>query len=174
MSTHRALVLKSTSEPLSITILPIPTPTPGSVTIRVLAQAIVPYLRAVLTGVLPYTLSTPLIPGANCIGRIHAVGPDAISLTPGQLVFCDMTVRARDDPDKAILMGLHGGIGEEKKLMEGVWRDGSFAEYARWPVENVHVIDEEVVCKKLGYSVEDLCGISSKLLKHLILTILTT
>ena len=101
-----------------------------------------------------------MIPGANCIGRIHDVGPDATILKPGQLVLCDITVKARDDPDVSILMGLHGGAAP--KLMEGEWRDGSFAEYAKFPLENVFLLDEEVMFGKLGYEVEDLCAIPGK------------
>ncbi|EXJ81500.1 hypothetical protein A1O1_07564 [Capronia coronata CBS 617.96] len=40
--------------------------------------------------------------------------------------------------------------------MVGDWRNGSYAEYARWPLENVHVLDEEKLVMKLGYSVHDL------------------
>ena len=75
-------------------------------------------------------------------------------------MLCDITVAARDDPDSVILMGLHGGAAP--KLMEGEWRDGSFAEYAKFPLENVYALDEDVVCGKLGYSIEDLCSIPGK------------
>jgi hypothetical protein len=52
-------------------------------------------------------------------------------------------------------MGLEGSAA--KKLMEGEWRDGSFAEYAKFPLENVFALDEDVLLNKLGYSIEDLC-----------------
>jgi hypothetical protein len=57
-------------------------------------------------------------------------------------------------------MGMHGG--NAMKLMEGEWRDGSYAEYAKFPLENVFPLDEEVLLRKLGYGVEDLSGIPSK------------
>jgi threonine dehydrogenase-like Zn-dependent dehydrogenase len=63
--------------------------------------------------------------------KVHAVGPDVITLKPGQLVLCDQTVRARQAPELSILMGFHGGGA--KGLMGGEWRNGSFAEYARFP-----------------------------------------
>lgn len=74
---------------------------------------------------------------------------------------CDFTVAARDDPHSVMLMGLHGGAAPT--LMQGEWRDGSFAEYAKFPLENVFVLDEEVVCGKLGYTVEDLCSIPGEI-----------
>jgi D-arabinose 1-dehydrogenase-like Zn-dependent alcohol dehydrogenase len=151
MATHRALVLKSTSEPLSLDTIPIPTATSGAVVVRVLGSYILPYLSSVVNGPLP------MIPGANCIARVHSIGPDSITLTPGQLVLCDITVRARDDPNLAILMGLEGSAA--KKLMEGEWRDGSFAEYAKFPLENVFALDEDVLLNQLGYSIEDLCSL---------------
>lgn len=162
MATHHALVLKSTSEPLSLDTRPIPTAVSGSVVVKVLGLSIVPYLHAILDGTLPYPITTPMVPGSSCIARIHSTGPDAVALTPGQLVYCDMTVRARDDPNLAILMGLHGGAA--MKLMEGEWRDGTYAEYAKFPTENVFPLNEEILFGKLGYSIEDLCAIPGKAL----------
>jgi D-arabinose 1-dehydrogenase-like Zn-dependent alcohol dehydrogenase len=161
MATYRALVLKSTSEPLSLDVRPIPTAVPGSVIVKVLGLSVIPYIAAVLDGSLPYAISMPMVPGSSCLARIHSIGPDAISLTPGQLVYCDMTVRARDDPNAAILMGLHGGAAP--KLMDGEWRDGPYAEYAKFPTENVFPLNEEVLLGKFGYSIEDLCALPSKL-----------
>ena len=158
--THGALVLSSLSEPLKLTTLPIPTVVPGSVVVRILGTYVLPYLSSVLDGTLPYTLSLPMIPGANSIGRIHSVGPDAVTLKTGQLVLCDQTVRARDAPELSILMGLHGGGAKE--LMDGEWRNGSFAEYARFPLENVFALDEDRLFGKLKYSVEDLVGLPGK------------
>lgn len=73
---------------------------------------------------------------------------------------CDQTVRARDAPELSILMGLHGGGAKE--LMDGEWRNGSFAEYARFPLENVFALDEDRLFGKLKYSVEDLVGLPGK------------
>ncbi|KAE9370729.1 putative isopropanol dehydrogenase [Stipitochalara longipes BDJ] len=160
MATYRALVLKSTSEPLSLQVHPIPTAVPGSVIVKVLGLSVIPYLHAILDGTLPYSISLPMVPGSSCIARVHTVGPDAISLSPGQLVFCDLTVRARDDPNLAILMGIHGGAAP--KLMDGEWRDGSYAEYAKFPIENIFPLNEEILLGKFGYSIEDLCALPSE------------
>lgn len=43
------------------------------------------------------------------------------------------------------------------KLIEGEWRDGTYAEYAKFPTENVFPLNEEILLGKLGYSIEDLC-----------------
>lgn len=154
---YRALVLESTSEPLAITTRTIPTALPGTAIVKVLGTYVLSYLSDVFDGTLPYTITLPMIPGANCVGRIHSVGKDATSLTEGQLVLCDITVRARDAPELSILMGLHGGGAPS--LMEGEWRDGSFAEYAKFPLENVFALNEERLFGKLGYKIEDLCSL---------------
>ncbi|CZR65710.1 uncharacterized protein PAC_15610 [Phialocephala subalpina] len=163
-ATHRALVLHSTSSPLSLDTLPIPLATPGAVIVKVLGMTIIPYLKDILDGTLPYTITTPMIPGSNCIARIHAVGPDSVSLKEGQLVLCDITVRARDDPNAAILMGMHGGAAPT--LMSGEWRHGTYAEYAKFPLENIFPLNEDILFGKLGYKVEDLCSVSNYLVPY--------
>lgn len=40
--------------------------------------------------------------------------------------------------------------------MRDVWRDGCFAEYARFPLENCLPLNEDVLCKEMGYTVEEL------------------
>jgi NADPH:quinone reductase-like Zn-dependent oxidoreductase len=133
MATHRALVLHSFLSPLSPETRPIPTPTPGSAIIKALATYILPYQREVSTAARPYTLTLPLVPGNACIGRVAATGPDAVALTPGKLVFADITVSARDSPTDTILMGLHGGSGATTRLMEGEWRDSNLCGIRRVP-----------------------------------------
>ncbi|KAF8860561.1 isopropanol dehydrogenase [Acephala macrosclerotiorum] len=163
-TTHKALVLHSTSRPLSLETLPIPTATPGSVIVKILGCAILPYLKDILNGTLPYAITFPMIPGSNCVARVHSVGPDSVSLTEGQLVLCDITVRARDDPNKAILIGIHGGAA--MGLMEGEWRHGTFAEYAKFPLENVFLLNEDILLGKFGYTIEDLCATSNFLVPY--------
>ena len=160
MATQKALVLKSKVEPLSLRTVPIPAVGPGSVVVRVLGTFILSYLPSILDGSLPYSMTLPLIPGGSSIGRVESVGPDAVSLKPGQLVYCDITIRARDNPNLAILMGLHGEAA--MRLMEGEWRNSTFAQYTKFPLENVFALDEDILCDKLGYSTDDLCAISSK------------
>lgn len=80
----------------------------------------------------------------------------------GQLVAVDPFVRGRDDPNIQILWGFHDGESpESKKLARDVWRDGTYAEYVRAPLENTYALNEEVLCGDVknggfGYSVDDL------------------
>ncbi|KAG0646048.1 hypothetical protein D0Z07_7783 [Hyphodiscus hymeniophilus] len=157
MTTHQALFLSSTTTPPTLQKLPKPTATAGTAIVRVLAVTVVPYMNEILSGVRPYPLSFPLIPGGTAIARIDSVGPDSVSLKPGQLVFCDVTIRARDDPDVQILLGIHGGgYPAAQRLMDGEWRNATWAEFAKFPLENLYAINENVVCNDLGYSVEEL------------------
>jgi NADPH:quinone reductase-like Zn-dependent oxidoreductase len=96
MATQQALVLHSFTSPLSLETRPIPTLTPGSAIIRVLATYILPYQRQVFNAARPVALTLPLVPGNACIGRVEAVGSDAVSLSPGKLVFADIAISARD------------------------------------------------------------------------------
>jgi len=152
--TYRSLVFTDHNSPLTIRTSPLPSSAPqGTAIVRVLAAYIHPYLKAVLSGSLPYVLSPPFTPSSSCIARIHAVGPDATVLRPGQLVLCDLTLRARDDPATMVLQGLHGGSAPS--LMRE-WKDGSYGEYAVFPLENVFALNEALLCGRMGYSVEDL------------------
>jgi NADPH:quinone reductase-like Zn-dependent oxidoreductase len=157
MATHRALILHSRTEPLRLEKTPLPTATSGSAVVRVLAANIVPYQSEILTGIRPYPLSLPMTPGNTAIGRVHEVGPDSVSLTQDQLVYVDITLHARDNPSVSILHGIHGGgYPAAQKLMDGEWRNSTYAEYAKVPLENVYPLNEEVLMNKKGYTIEDL------------------
>lgn len=52
------------------------------------------------------------------------------------------------------------------KLMEGEWRHGSYAEYTKFPLENVFALNEELLLGKLGYTIEDLCSIPGYLVPY--------
>lgn len=98
----------------------------------------------------------PLVIGNAAIGRIAAVGPDATKLAVGQLVFFDTTIRGRDDRGNVILSGITQGFSAgSAKLMGDFWRDGSYAEYMRCPLENLYPLDEEKMTA-LGYEPERL------------------
>lgn len=47
--------------------------------------------------------------------------------------------------------------------MRGEWRDGTFAEYAKVPLENCERLDEERLCGGMGYTVARLAGLSALL-----------
>jgi NADPH:quinone reductase-like Zn-dependent oxidoreductase len=160
MATHKALILCSRDKPLQLVLETRPRPAvkAGEAVIRILAADVVPYMTEILNGSLPYPLSLPMTPGNNAIGRVFEVGPDAVQLTPGQLVLCDISIRARDDPSVSILFGIHGGgYPAAQKLMDGEWRDSSYAEYARFPLENVFPLNEDLLLNEMRYSLSDLC-----------------
>ncbi|MCJ1456229.1 hypothetical protein MMC28_006589 [Mycoblastus sanguinarius] len=42
------------------------------------------------------------------------------------------------------------------KLMEGEWRNGTYAEYPKLPLDNVYPLNEELLTKQMGYTYADL------------------
>ena len=161
---HRALVLNSIEEGFQVKTAPTPKPDPGSAIVKILQTGVLSYHREIYNGQRGYPFPTPLVGGANAIGRIAALGPDAATLQPGQLVFVDMVVRARDDPSVLFLSAIHAGGSEgSQKLMRDVWRDGTFAEYTKVPLENCIPLDETRLCQGLGYSLPDLMYLSTLL-----------
>lgn len=165
--THRALLLPSTSSPLTVQTLPTPQPTPGSAIVRILASSVLSYSRFIYNGKLQYPFPTPLIPGATAIGRVVTLGPDATLLRPNDLVHIDVVIRGRDDPAAVMLSGIiEGNTDGARKLMRGEWRDGTYAEYAKVPLESCTVLDEGRLCGGLGYSIEELAWISPPLVPY--------
>jgi threonine dehydrogenase-like Zn-dependent dehydrogenase len=130
--------------------------------IRVLSAGVLTYADRVYSGRKPYPYPEPFVIGSSAIGRVAAVGPDATSLKPEQLVFFDSFIQGRDNPNSLILHGLSAGFDTaSKKLMEGEWRDGTYAEYAKVPLENCFPLDENRLTGNpaeggLGYSMADL------------------
>jgi NADPH:quinone reductase-like Zn-dependent oxidoreductase len=171
MATHQAIILPEINSPLTLATVATPTPQSGQVLIKVLASPILAYYRAIFTGKLPYPLPLPFTPGVSPIGRIEAIGSDTTSLKPGQLVYVDLTVRARDDPLKeqgtSILQGLFGGVSPEARILsESDWRHGSWAEKQIVPLENVHVLDESLLREQMGYSPARLTWINTLLVPY--------
>jgi len=125
-----------------------------------------------VTGKRPYPYPLPFVPGTSAIGRVYAVGPDATSLKPGQLVHVNCFIRGRDDPTTVFLMGLHEGFTDgSRRLMHGEWRDGTFAEYVKVPLENCFELDEAKMCGKpeeggLGYDAARLAYINQLLVPY--------
>ncbi len=134
----KAAILKSFGTPLAIETVPDPVLGTGEVIVDVAATRMLAYSDEVFSGKRPYLLELPVIPGVGGIGRVHTVGPDATRLRPGDWVYCDPTVRSRDDavsPD-IMLQGLTGGSEGGLKLHR-YYHDGSFAEQIRVPTENL-------------------------------------
>lgn len=171
--THRALVQRVYAQPLQVETLPTPQPTPGSAVVKILVASAMAYMKDIYNGARKYSYPTPLVPGTSAIGRIAAVGEDAVLLTPGQLVFVDCTIRGRDDPGAIILSGFTSGSSKaSRKLMHDAWRDSTYAEYARAPLENCFPLNEALLCGSpsdgggLGYDMARLSYISALLVPY--------
>ncbi|KAI1464970.1 alcohol dehydrogenase GroES domain-containing protein [Daldinia caldariorum] len=162
--TYTGLQFHSSSSPPVLATLPTPIPTAGTVIIKPLYSIIVQYANEIFTNGNPrgYKYPLPLVPGGSCIARVAAVPSDATSLRPGQLVFVELTVRGRDDPNIKILRSFHEGYNEgTRKLMASEeWRNGCWATLFAAPLESVHALDEDVLVGKLGYKLEELGSLS--------------
>ncbi|KAK5309092.1 hypothetical protein LTR70_010613, partial [Exophiala xenobiotica] len=148
--TNTALVLNTRGSPLQLTTQPIPEAVYGSAVLRVLATLVYANARSVFAGQFPTPLTTPVTPSAACIARVHATGPDATSLKEGDLVFCDLFTRSRDDPSVCHLQGYMGG----HESFEKAWTHGAYARYARVPLESCWTLPETILQR---YSCADLC-----------------
>jgi NADPH:quinone reductase-like Zn-dependent oxidoreductase len=134
----KAAILKSLGTPLAIESTPEPALGTGEVIVDVIATRVLSYANEVFSGERKYMLDLPVIPGPGGIGRVRAIGPDATHLQIGEWVFCDPTVRSRDDivsPD-ITLQGWSARDAGGMKLQQH-FRHGSFAEQMRVPTENV-------------------------------------
>jgi threonine dehydrogenase-like Zn-dependent dehydrogenase len=156
-SHHRALVLEAIGQDLQVKTVPCPKPDTGSAIVQILSAGVLSYHREIYDGTRHYDFSTPLVGGISAIGRVVALGPDAVALQEGQLVWVDCVISARDDRDSLFLTAIHGGSNaRSQKLMRDVWRDGTFAEYAKMPLENCIPLDEARLCGALRYTPDDL------------------
>lgn len=133
----KAAILKTFGSNLSIDEIAEPQLGTGEVIVDVVASRVLPYSNEVFSGERQYLLDLPVVPGPGAIGRVRATGPDATHLESGDWVYCDPTVRSRDNvlaPD-ITLQGLsargHGGMRLQK-----YFRDGAWAERMRVPTEN--------------------------------------
>ncbi|KAH9203823.1 hypothetical protein DL95DRAFT_430555 [Leptodontidium sp. 2 PMI_412] len=127
--------------------LPMPQAGPGSAVIKVLASLITPFSKYIHDGSLAvYNLTLPLVPNPGNIGRVHSAGPDSVYLKPGDLVYFNPWIKARDDPTVSIIQGHHGGEGP----------NGSLQQYQKVPLEGLFVLDEARLCGELGYQLAEL------------------
>ncbi|MER6738581.1 zinc-binding alcohol dehydrogenase family protein [Streptomyces puniciscabiei] len=135
----RAAVLTEFGAPLTVQEMPDPEAGGGEVVVEVLATCVPPYAAEVFSGRRNYPLEPPVVPGPGGIGRVVRVGPDATRLRVGDLVWCDCTVRSRDDaltPDITLQGWSSRGDGGARLARH--LHDGAFAEFMRLPTENVH------------------------------------
>jgi len=137
----KAAILKKLGSKLAIETVPDPVLGTGEVIVDVMASRVLAYANEVLSGARKYLLELPIVPGPGAIGRVRATGPDATHLAVGDWVYCDPTVRSRDDaraPD-IILQGLTAG-SEASMPLQRYYRDGAWAEQMRVPTENAIAI----------------------------------
>ncbi|MFJ9539783.1 alcohol dehydrogenase catalytic domain-containing protein [Streptomyces sp. NPDC101225] len=140
----RAAVLTEFGAPLTVREVPDPEAGGGEVVVQVLAACVPPYAAEVFSGQRKYPLQPPVIPGIGGIGRVVHAGPDATRLGVGDLVWCDCTVRARDDaltPD--ITLQGWSSRGDGGARLARYLHDGAFAELMRLPTENVYRLPHE-------------------------------
>ncbi|AXF24554.1 alcohol dehydrogenase [Burkholderia pyrrocinia] len=133
----KAAILKSLGMPLAIETMPDPMLGTGEVIVDVVATPVLSYAHEVFSGERQYPIELPIVPGCGAIGRVRQTGPDATQLQPGDWVFCDPTVRSRDDalqPD-IVLQGW-SARGDGGKRLQRHFHDGPFAERLRVPTEN--------------------------------------
>jgi alcohol dehydrogenase len=133
----KAAVLEQFGKPLSLNEVPEPRIGSGEVLVDVLATCVPPYAAEVFSGARSYPLELPVISGVGGIGRVVSTGPDATRLRPGDLVWCDSTVRSRDDaviPD--ITLQGWSSAGEGGLVLSRYFHDGPFAERMVVPTEN--------------------------------------
>ncbi len=149
----RAATLTAFGAPLTVHEVPDPEAGGGEVLVEVLAAGVLPYTAEVFSGERRYPLEPPVVPGAGAIGRVAHVGPDTTGLRVGELVWCDPTVRARDDaltPD--ITLQGWSSRGEGGARLSRHLHDGSFAELMRLPTENAHRLPAEAAADPARWS----------------------
>lgn len=164
--TMKALRQLEYAKPLEVCEVPIPEAGPGVAVVRVLAAAILSYMKDIYNGNRAYPYPTPLTGGTGAVGRVHSFGPDATSLTEGQLVLLDITFRSRDQPRDVFLSAIHEGYTPGSKTLMSHWRDGAFAEYVAVPLETVYPINESIVSSPSNHTVADLLPVLTMCVPH--------
>jgi len=141
----KAAVLEQFGQPLAMREVGDPEIRGGEVLVDVLATCVLPYAAQVFSGARRYPLEPPVIPGLGGIGRVQEVGPDATRLRPGDLVWCDPTVRSRDDartPD--ITLQGWSSRGEGGLTLSRQFHNSAFAERMVVPTENAVPVGVEL------------------------------
>ncbi|ETI27821.1 hypothetical protein G647_00270 [Cladophialophora carrionii CBS 160.54] len=169
--THRALRQDVYAQPPTVQTVATPQPTPGSAVLKVLQASIINYTKDIYNGVRKYPYPVPLTLGESALARVVALGQDATTLKIGDLCLLDITIRGRDDIDRSagatfLSAIIQGHTPASAKLMTDGWRDGTYAEYVRWPLENCHVLDEDRLFNTLGYQMDDLMYLSRMMVPY--------
>jgi len=137
----KAAVLNAFGKPLAIQALPDPVLGTGEVIVDIVAAGVTSYAANIFNGSRNYPLELPVAPGAGGIGRVRATGPDATRLKPGDWVFCEPTIRSRDNAVDSILQGWTYRT-EGALPLHRLYHHGSYAEQMLLPTENVTQIGD--------------------------------
>jgi alcohol dehydrogenase len=137
----KAAVLNAFGSPLAIETLPDPVLGTGEVIVDVVAAGVTSYAANVFNGARGYLLDTPVVPGPGGVGRVRTTGPDSTRLKAGDWVFCDSTIRARDDSADQILLGWTYRT-EAARPLHTYYHHGAFAERMLVPTENATKIGD--------------------------------
>jgi alcohol dehydrogenase len=132
----KAAVLNAFGAPLAIQTLPDPVLGTGEVIVDMVAAGVTSYAANIFNGSRNYALELPVAPGAGGIGRVRATGPDATKLKFGDWVFCEPTIRSRDNAVDSILQGWTYRT-EAALPLHRLYHHGSYAEQLLLPTENV-------------------------------------
>jgi NADPH:quinone reductase-like Zn-dependent oxidoreductase len=95
--THKALRQDVYAATPTVQTVPTPQPTPGSAILKVEMANVLNYSGDIYNGKRGYPYPVPLTLGSSGLGRVVALGPDAVSLKVGDLCLLDVTISARDD-----------------------------------------------------------------------------
>jgi alcohol dehydrogenase, propanol-preferring len=86
MATMRAAVARRFGEPLTIEDLPVPSPGPGEVLVKIAATGVCHTDVHAVDGDWPVKPMLPLVPGHEGVGRVVAVGDGVDDLIEGDAV----------------------------------------------------------------------------------------
>lgn len=134
----KAVIFERIGAPLTVRDMPEPVLGSGEVVVDVVAAPVLSYAEEVFGGQRNYPFDLPAVPGPGPVGRVRSVGNDSTKLQVGDWVYCDPTIRARDDvvaPD-IMLQGLIAPGPGPKRLQAWIGH-GGWAEQLRVPTENV-------------------------------------
>ncbi|OJD27308.1 hypothetical protein ACJ73_01301 [Blastomyces percursus] len=128
-ATMSSLVRTGNAQPLQLQEVPTPTPTHGSIVVKILHATMDFSVTRIIRGHTPFTYPFPSTPGARAIGRVTVTGPDTTGFSIGQLVMLEPALRPRDNKDIIYLWSFHDGwTPTGKKFIEDNWHQGLFAE----------------------------------------------
>ncbi|GAB4429871.1 MAG: alcohol dehydrogenase AdhP [Anaerolineae bacterium] len=140
-TTMKAAVVHDFTKPLALEEVPVPTPGPGQVLIRVMASGVCHTDLHAAKGDWPVKPKLPFIPGHEGVGYVAALGPGVTSLKEG---------------DRVGVPWLHSACGECEYCLTG-WEtlcphqqntgysvDGGFAEYVLAPAAYVGRIPDKL------------------------------